>query len=341
MKFLQMLMVAGLIMLTAGLSAAAAPAGSRADGLYARMTTSKGDIFLRLYFKKTPLTVANFVGLAQGSKDSDRGKGVPFYNGLIFHRVIAGFMIQGGDPQGNGRGGPGYKFPDEFNSSLRFDGPGVLAMANAGPDTNGSQFFITRAATPWLNGKHTIFGRVVEGQDVVNAIRQGDKIKQIKIVRRGAAARAFKCDQQAFDKLLARADNKILKAKEKKAQAVARIIARKWPGAVTTPSGLKYVVIKKGHGDTPKPGTMLTVNYTGRLLDGTKFDSSVDRGRPFRFPVGMHRVIKGWDEAFSGMRKGEKRILIIPPQLAYGSRGAGRVIPPDATLVFDVELINF
>lgn len=340
MKLLQMLVVAGLIMFTAVFSLAA-PAGGRADGLYARMTTSKGDILLRLYFKKTPLTVANFVGLAQGTKDSNRGKGVPFYNGLTFHRVIKNFMIQGGDPLGNGRGGPGYKFPDEFVSSLRFDGPGVLAMANAGPDTNGSQFFITHVATPWLNGKHTIFGRVVEGQDVVNAIRRGDKIKEIKIIRRGAAAKAFKCDQQAFDKLLARVNNKILKEKKKEERAVDKIIAEKWPKAVTTPSGLKYVVIRKGHGDTPKPGTLLTVNYTGRLLDGTKFDSSLDRGRPFKFPVGEHRVIKGWDEAFLGMRKGEKRILIIPPQLAYGSRGAGRVIPPNSTLVFDVELLNF
>ncbi len=340
MKLLQMLAAAALIMFTAGFSFAA-PAGGQVDGLYARMTTSKGDILLRLYFKKTPLTVANFVGLAQGTKNSNRGKGVPFYNGLTFHRVIKNFMIQGGDPEGNGRGGPGYKFPDEFDPSLRFDGPGVLAMANAGPDTNGSQFFITHVATPWLNGKHTIFGRVVEGQDVVNAIRQGDKIKEIKIIRRGAAAKAFKCDQQAFDKLLARVNNKILQEKKKEQKAVDKIIAEKWPKAITTPSGLKYVVVRKGHGDTPKPGTMLTVNYTGRLLDGTKFDSSVDRGRPFRFPVGMHRVIKGWDEAFLGMRKGEKRILIIPPRLAYGSRGAGRVIPPNSTLVFDVELINF
>ncbi len=340
MKLLQVLMVAGLIMFTAGLSQAGTP-GGQADGLYARLVTSKGDILIRLYFKKTPLTVANFVGLAQGTKNSNRGKGVPFYNGLTFHRVIKNFMIQGGDPQGNGQGGPGYKFPDEFVSTLRFDSPGVLAMANAGPNTNGSQFFITRVATPWLNGKHTIFGRVVKGQDVVNAIRQGDKIKGVKIVRRGAAAEAFKCDQRTFDKLLAQTDKKILKEKEKEERAVDKIIAAKWPKAITTPSGLKYVVVKKGHGDTPRPGTMLTVNYTGRLLDGTKFDSSVDRGQPFKFPVGMHRVIKGWDEAFLGMRKGEKRILIIPPQLAYGPRGAGRVIPPNSTLVFDVELLDF
>ncbi len=340
MKLLQVLMVAGLIMFTAGFSAAAAPSGP-ADGLYARMITSKGDILLRLYFKKAPLAVANFVGLAQGTKDSNRGRGVPFYDGLTFHRVIKNFMIQGGDPEGSGRGGPGYKFPDEFDPSLRFDGPGVLAMANAGPDTNGSQFFITHVATPWLNGKHTVFGRVVAGQDVVNAIRKGDRIKEIKIIRRGAAARNFKCDQAAFDKLLHQVENKIVAKKEKKMREAKKEILKRWPKAITTPSGLMYVVVRSGKGATPKPGTILTVNYTGRLLDGTKFDSSVDRGQPFKFPVGVHRVIKGWDEAFLGMRKGEKRILIVPPQLAYGAKGAGGVIPPDATLVFDVELINF
>lgn len=174
------------------------------DGLYAKLITSKGDILIKLEFEKTPLTVENFIGLAEGAKDSNRGKGVPFYDGLTFHRVIPNFMIQGGDPSGNGTGGPGYTFPDEIDPTLRHDAPGILSMANAGPGTNGSQFFITHTKTPWLDGKHTVFGHVVVGQDVVNAIRQGDAVKNIKIIRIGANAAAFKADQDSFNALLSR-----------------------------------------------------------------------------------------------------------------------------------------
>lgn len=175
-----------------------------ADGLYAKVVTSKGDILIRLDFERVPLTVANFVGLAEGTKNSNRGKGVRFYDGLTFHRVIPDFMIQGGDPDGNGTGGPGYQFPDEIDSTLRHDVPGVLSMANAGPGTNGSQFFITYTKTPWLDGKHTVFGRVMQGQNVVNAIRQGDTIQKIDIIRIGTKAAAFKADQDSFDSLLAK-----------------------------------------------------------------------------------------------------------------------------------------
>ncbi|MRR14901.1 MAG: peptidylprolyl isomerase [Deltaproteobacteria bacterium] len=178
------------------------------DGLYAKVITSKGDILIRLEFEKTPLTVINFVGLAEGTKDSNRGKGVRFYDGLTFHRVIPNFMIQGGDPAGRGSGGPGYNFPDEIDPTLRHDGPGILSMANAGPGTNGSQFFITHNSTPWLDGKHTVFGRVVEGQNVVDAIRRGDTIKTIDIIRIGRKAAAFKTDQDSFDALLGRLGQK-------------------------------------------------------------------------------------------------------------------------------------
>jgi len=169
------------------------------DGLFARISTDRGDIVVRLEYRLAPLTVCNFVALAEGKMNCTNGK--PFYNGLIFHRVIADFMIQGGDPTGTGRGGPPYRFRDEFVPSLKHDGPGVLSMANAGPGTNGSQFFITHKATPWLDGKHTIFGRVVEGQNVVNSIQQGDRIKSVTIIRNGQAANDFKADQAAFDAL--------------------------------------------------------------------------------------------------------------------------------------------
>ncbi|HWB61473.1 MAG TPA: peptidylprolyl isomerase [Chthoniobacteraceae bacterium] len=137
-----------------------------------KLKTDKGDIALTLFASKTPVTVANFLNLASKK----------YYDGLKFHRVIPNFMVQGGDPTGTGAGGPGYKFEDEFPKDLIFDKPGLLAMANAGPRTNGSQFFITHVPTDWLNYKHTIFGAVTTGQDVVNAIKQGDKIQSVEIL---------------------------------------------------------------------------------------------------------------------------------------------------------------
>ena len=173
------------------------------DGLYAEMNTSKGKIRLTLEYKKAPLTVCSFVALAEGKMDTNVRKGEPFYDGLSFHRVIKGFMIQGGCPYGRGTGGPGYKFADEVNTGLKHAGPGVLSMANAGPGTNGSQFFITHVATPHLDGAHTVFGKVVgpADQKVVDAIVRGDKITSVKIIRVGDDAKAFKADQATFDKL--------------------------------------------------------------------------------------------------------------------------------------------
>lgn len=311
------------------------------DGLYAEMETSKGTITIQLYDKRAPLTVANFVGLAEGTKESNKGAGVPFYDGLTFHRVIQNFMIQGGDPSGNGTGGPGYDFPDEFHPELRHSGPGVLSMANSGPNTNGSQFFITHKETPWLDGKHSVFGQVVKGQDVVDAIEQGDQIVHIKIIRKGKDAEAFKADEETFQSLMKKQREKVEKKEEEAHQIMEKEIKERWPNAVTTESGLRYVVLEEGSGENPSRGTEVTAHYTGYLMDGTKFDSSVDRGKPFVFPVGMGRVIKGWDEAFLDMKAGEKRTLIIPYELGYGERGYPPVIPPKATLIFDVELIGF
>jgi peptidylprolyl isomerase len=316
-------------------------AQSPQDGLYAQMNTPRGRIVISLAYKKTPLTVANFVGLAEGTIAFDnRPEGRPFYDGLTFHRVIEDFMIQGGDPSGNGTGGPGYRFPDEIAPELNHDGPGVLSMANSGPDTNGSQFFITHKATPWLDGFHAVFGRVVEGQEVVEAIRQGDRIDSVKILRIGSEAQSFRVDQALFDSLIREAP-----ARQREYAARARKLAlaeidRRWPKARISDTGLRSVVLEPGSGTTsPRNGERVTVHYRGQRLNGLVFDSSYQRGQPATFEIG--RVIQGWNEALTGMRRGEKRILIVPPELAYGERGYPGVIPPNEFLIFEVQLLEF
>ena len=304
------------------------------DGVYAVITTKKGDIVLQLEYQKTPLTVTNFVGLAEGSFT-----GKPFYDGLKFHRVIENFMIQGGDPQGTGSGGPGYQFADEFDPSLQFTGAGILAMANAGPGTNGSQFFITHVKTDWLNNKHTVFGHVIAGQDVVNAVAQGDTMDKVAIVRQGKAAEAFKPTKASFDELQKTAKEHAEQA-AKAAQAESeKQVADLVKGFTKTDSGLYYKVTKPGTGAQPKKGQTIQAHYEGRLVDGRVFDSSYARKQPLEFAVGTGRVIPGWDEGLLAMKVGEKRTLVIPPNLAYGDRGAGGVIPPNAWLIFDVELV--
>lgn len=171
------------------------------DGVYAKIVTAKGDILLVLEHEKTPLTVANFVGLAEGKISNDKkDDGVPYYDGLSFHRVIGDFMIQGGCPSGNGTGDPGYKFKDEFVEELKHDKPGILSMANSGPATNGSQFFITHVPTPHLDGRHTVFGHVMKGMSVVNAIAIGDIMEKVVILRKGDSANSFDA-VATYDKL--------------------------------------------------------------------------------------------------------------------------------------------
>jgi peptidylprolyl isomerase len=309
------------------------------DGLFARIGTVKGDIVVRLEFQKTPMTVCNFVALAEGKMKAASGK--PFYDGLTFHRVIQNFMIQGGDPLGNGTGGPGYQFPDEFDPSLKHNGPGVLSMANAGPGTNGSQFFITHVETPWLDGKHTVFGRVVLGQAVVNAIRQGDKISRITIIRNGHAANAFKADQDTFDGLVRNAA--AARAAGNKARQDAEIaeIQKKYPTARISPSGIRYIIQKEGSGEKPAQGKTALVNYKASLVSGWTFDNSDIHGGPQEFLIGT--VFPGLDESLRDMKAGEKRTVIIPPQLAFGETGlsnerGGQVVPPNSFVVFELEL---
>ena len=306
------------------------------DGIYTKFSTPKGEIVVQLTYDKTPGTVGNFVALAEGNLENDaKPQGKPYYNGLKFHRVIPDFMIQGGDPSGTGSGGPGYQFDDEFHPELRHDGPGVLSMANAGPGSNGSQFFITHVETPWLDNKHTVFGKVIEGQDVVDQIAQGDTMDTVEIIRVGEEAKNWNAVEtfRQFNGAKAEREAAAKKAQEELLTSISE-------GFEETDSGLRYQIIQKGEGVAAEKGKTVAVHYKGMFPDGSEFDNSYKRGNPIEFPVGMGNVIAGWDEGIQLLKVGDKARFVIPSHLAYGSRGAGGVIPPNATLVFDVELMN-
>ena len=314
------------------------------EGLFAVMETTKGDIVLELYYKDTPLTVTNFVGLAEGTLDAAQGK--PFYDGLKFHRVIANFMIQGGDPLGNGTGGPGYRFADEIVDKYKFTGAGILAMANSGPGTNGSQFFITHVETPWLNGKHTIFGHVVDpaSQLTVNAIAQNDKIKSVKIYRRGADAEKFTATQEDFNR----------RAEEAKARARAEMekllapkiveVEKNFPGFEKTADGIYFKITKEGSGEKCGEGKNVRTEYKGYLVNGQVFDGSAKLLKgghgPLDFKTAAGDMIPGFDLAVQDMKVGEVRTVVLPPDLAYGADGIPGVIPGYSFLAFDIELVS-
>ena len=306
------------------------------DGIYAKFNTSKGEITVKLTHDKTPGTVGNFIALAEGDlENTAKPKNTPYYDGLSFHRVIPDFMIQGGCPQGTGTGDPGYKFDDEFHPDLKHSGPGVLSMANAGPGTNGSQFFITHVATPWLDNKHTVFGKVVEGQNVVDEIAQGDLIDSLEIVRIGREAESW----NAVEAFTTFESSRELRLQEEKNKAEAEL-DKVASGFDKTNTGLRYKILKKGDGNKATKGNTVSVHYEGSLTNGQVFDSSYQRNQPIDFQLGIGQVIPGWDEGISLLKVGDKARFVIPSELGYGSAGAGGVIPPNATLIFDVELIE-
>ena len=331
------------------------------EGLYANFQTSKGNMIVKLEDKKSPITVANFAGLAEGKIDNKaKAKGVPFYDGTIFHRVIKDFMIQGGDPQGTGMGDPGYKFDDEKND-LQHTGKGILSMANSGPNTNGSQFFITEIATPWLDGKHTIFGEVVKGENVIDDIANVEKgpqdkpktdivLEKVSIFGKGDEYKNYDAAKLfAEGKGIIKDNNKAILAKieaEKKqkeedfAKNQEKMATDMKAGMQSTPSGLYYKITKKTDGVSPKAGDQVSVHYAGKLIDGTEFDSSFKRNQPIEIGIGMGQVIKGWDEGIMLLKEGETATLLIPSDMGYGASGAGGVIPPNAWLIFDVELVK-
>ena len=343
------------------------------DGLYVAFETTNGPIVAELFYDQTPITVASFVSLAEGKSTmvDSTYKGKKFYDGLTFHRVIDGFVIQGGDPSGTGSGGPGYRFPDETLDSLSHDSKGILSMANAGPGTNGSQFFITLAPTPNLDGRHTVFGQVVKGLDVVDSIGKVqtgpmDKplepvvMKTVTIVRKGKDAKNFDAPK-VFDAELKKIEAKDAElAKEleaAKAKNAAEFEALK-EKAETLDSGLEVYFETKGEGPKPNNGDKITVHYEGYFTDGTLFDTSredlaQENGifsaarksqngyGPMATQYGPDApMIPGFKEGMMQMQVGDEVVLFIPSHLAYGERGAGGVIPPNTDLIFKIEMVS-
>ncbi|MEO7978541.1 peptidylprolyl isomerase [Flavobacterium sp.] len=306
------------------------------NGIYAKFNTAKGSILVKLAHDLAPGTVGNFVALAEGNMENKvKPQGQKFYDGLSFHRVIPDFMIQGGCPKGTGTGDPGYKFDDEFHPSLKHDRPGVLAMANSGPASNGSQFYITHVPTSWLDGKHTVFGHVIEGQDVVDSVAQGDALETVEILRVGEEAEKF----NAIEAFVGLKGARLKRDAALKAESEAKM-EELAAGFDRTESGLRYKMIQKGDGKKAESGKTVAVHYEGSLETGKVFDSSYPRKKPIEFRLGQGQVIEGWDEGIALLQVGDKARFVIPSDLAYGAAGAGGVIPPNATLIFDVELMD-
>ena len=305
------------------------------DGIYAHIQTNKGEITVELAYKKAPLTVTNFIALAEGTKQNIKGLGTPYYDGLSFHRVIDQFMIQGGDPNGDGTGGPGYMFADEF-SDLIHDEPGVLSMANSGPNTNGSQFFITHVPTPWLDGKHSVFGSVVKGMDVVNAIVQGDTIEMVKIERIGDEANEFIANEDSFNALVLKANEAIIAQQELRLQNFESYVVSNFPGAIQDELGYFTTITKKGNGSFASMGQIVTVDIA---LSANTGEVMRPPGSPIPFPLGTGEIISIIETNVQKMTIGEERTAIATYESVFGNAPSGN-IPQDAFLIFDLVLIS-
>lgn len=342
MKYFKILLVA--VVLFSACKAAKYP--NLENGLYADIQTNKGDILLKLHAKDVPMTVANFVSLAEGDnpKLADSLKGKKFYDGIKFHRVIKDFMIQSGDPLGTGAGNAGYKFADEFSTDekgnliYKHDGAGVLSMANSGPATNSCQFFITHKDTPWLDRKHSVFGKVVQGQNIVDTIQKGDVINTIDIIRVGKFAKNFDAPKVFVDEMAN------VEAKEKEYQDKLERIKQEFlkdkgiDKAVKTDSGLKYIQMKKGNGKKFNSALPSSMHYTVSLATGKQIQTTEGKD-PFTFTLDKQPMIAGVTEALKDMREGDKKRLFIPYYLGYGKRLYGP-FPAKSDIVFDLELVK-
>ncbi len=318
------------------------------DGLFAEFQTNKGPIVTELYFQDKPLTVSNFVSLAEGTnaRVMDSLKGFPYYNGVLFHRVISNFIIQGGDPWASGMGHPGYKFEDEFvyengdNVKYKHDGAGVLSMANSGPDSNGSQFFITQKAAPWLDGKHSVFGKVRYGQEVVDSIAQMDTIYSVRIIRQGDLAQAFN-SAETFERSLEDIANKKARKEEARQKQIEDFLSQmNFQEAVLNDKGVKVFEKLEGSGDLIVSDRRVKVHYIGYFENGEVFASSYKKNKPLEFTMDVDNMITGFTEGIRGHREGSELVLFIPYYLAYGEEGNLPTIPAKSNLIFDVSILE-
>jgi cyclophilin family peptidyl-prolyl cis-trans isomerase len=340
------------------------PEQDKKDGLFAEFNTNKGRIVVRLDYKKAPMTVANFVGLTEGTiHNASYPPGVPFYKGSIWHRVVKGHVIQGGSPvvdkapEKEEVGATGYVIPNEI-TDLSHNKAGMFGIANSGPHTNTCQYYITLGDRSYLDGNYTVFGEVVAGMDVVFKIVQGDTTRSISIIRSGEEAKKFIVNDLTFKELVDKQWQKVRKEEELRKINDEKFISENNPGLKVTASGLRYKVLKAGSGDTPVAGSQINVSYSGKLINGTKFVSTTDAGKPgtdtepmaFIHQLGTNIPTRGFDEGVSTMKVGEKRLLIIPPDLAYGINGfyakdiPGQkrfVISPGEVLIIEVTLISW
>ena len=360
----------------ASLSPAATFAVQLQDGLYAEIHTSKGTIVARLEPSKTPMTVANFVGLAEGTiANRAFDAGTPYYDGSVFHRVVPGHVIQAGapDPNRSTARGPGYTFPNEIHADLSHDHAGALGMANGGPHTNSAQFYITLGDRSYLDGDYIVFGEVVSGMDVVNAVEQGDVIESVRIVRVGAEAETFHPDTAAFENMVAAAQERVENDAIDRRRLEREYLELTFAGVRSvSESGLQYIMQRRGAGPPTAAGDRLSVRYVatalryrghmmgveGPLFDAVRFASSAVDGTPqnsdlapnfFEYEVGSTAIVPGLDEAIADMLPGEQRIVIVPAELAYGRSGyygpdrAGEkrlVVPPSTIVVYGVEMLE-
>ncbi|MGB5498882.1 MAG: peptidylprolyl isomerase [Maribacter sp.] len=372
-----------VLVLTVALALTSCKTGKHADlgdGIFADIQTNKGDIVVKLEHTKTPVTIANFVSLAEGNSPfvSEEFKDKKYYDGLTFHRVMKDFMIQGGDPTATGTGNPGYKFKDEFNDSLVHDKKGILSMANGGPTTNGSQFFITLKPTPWLNGVHTVFGEVMKGMDVLDTIAnvatsqvpQKDKpvvdvvMNTVEIIRNGKAAKKFDAVQIMTDYFAAEEERLAIEEKEKQARmeaykkmlpAFAAELAEMKSKAKSSPTGLQIFSLVEGTGDRPKIGQQVKVFYAGYLENGTLFDSNIEEiAKKFNTFDERRKQGRGYEATpmlyspearlFPGFKEGlltmkiGDKIRVFMPPHLGLGEQGGGPIPPNSNLIFDIEV---